>query len=242
MSVFWYFRRVFGLVFEGMRMAFKPQKVTLMKILKISIAIAIVMVSLKLTYDFASPKYCWKSKSSLNKDELYTSAMKSWLRKDLNSKKEYLNGWDYGRAHGELYNFWISSPVTKQVLANELEPFLDVDTINENFKSQFGHNVQVFDDSILLQKHESHFFQEGNNQFNLYWTVTPPYYLYLSDCCQIKTDIKSYNFLGFGFNQQTNYLVVKQTLPFTKRLDIEEKFPAIESKHLLNGCGEVINH
>ena len=165
-----------------------------MKILKISIAIAIVMVSLKLTYDFASPKYCWKSKSSLNKDELYTSAMKSWLRKDLNSKKEYLNGWDYGRAHGELYNFWISSPVTKQVLANELEPFLDVDTINENFKSQFGHNVQVFDDSILLQKHESHFFQEGNNQFNLYWTVTPPYYLYLSDCCQIKTDIKSYNF------------------------------------------------
>ena len=153
-----------------------------------------------------------------------------------------MNGWDYGRAHGELYNFWISSPVTKEVLANELESYLDVDTINENFKSQFGHNVQVFDDSILLRKHESNFFQERNNQFNLYWTVTPPYYLYLSDCCHIKTDIKSYNFLGFGFNQQTNYLVVKQTLPFTKRLDTEEKFPTIESKHLLNGCGEIINH
>ena len=81
-----------------------------------------------------------------------------------------MNGWDYGRAHGELYNFWISSPVTKEVLANELESYLDVDTINENFKSQFGHNVQVFDDSILLRKHESNFFQERNNQFRVCWT------------------------------------------------------------------------
>ena len=223
-------------------MAFEPQKTTRVRILKFLLVITLVIICLKGIHDFASPKYCWKSKPSLNKDELYTSAMKSWLRKDLNSKKEYLNGWDYGRAHGELYNFWISAPVTKQVLASELEPYLDVDTINENFKNQFGHNIHVLEDSFLLQKHESHFFQERNNQFNLYWTVTPPYYLYLSDCCHIKTDIKRYNFLGFGFNQQTNYLVVKQTLPFTKRLDTEEKFPTIESKHLLDGCGEVIDN
>ena len=223
-------------------MAFEPQKTTRMRVLKFLLAITLVIIGLKGIHDFASPKYCWKSKSSLNKDELYTSAMKSWLRKDLNSKKEYLNGWDYGRAHGELYNFWISAPVTKQVLASELEPYLDVDTINENFKNQFGHNIHVLEDSFLLQEHESHFFQERNNQFNLYWTVTPPYYLYLSDCCHIKTDIKRYNFLGFGFIQQTNYLVVKQTLPFTKRLDTEEKFPIIESKHLLDGCGEVIDN
>lgn len=213
-----------------------------MKILKYFILFIILVSGYYMANYFITPKYCLKTNSILRQDELYKAAMTSLINKHLNSKKQYLKNWDYGKKHPELYNFWISSPVKKEDLKYVLAPYMDTDSINEKFVSDYGYNLQILEESFLLKNNNANIFNENSNQFNLYWSVTPPNIIYLSDCCYIKNDIKRLDFWKLNFKQSKKYLAVKQTLPFTKRTVVENRLSVIESKYLLDECGEIINY